>query len=207
MHLIRLLSVSDTFTAGEIPVGRYHVVGLKVLPRFRSSGLAVRTPVRPVRRWQPVAAASGATGSEPTGVARGLVDLRPGDPGKGKLPVEPGVEVSAPGVSPAIGPVRRSWWRRGVLWLTGKLKRSRNPFHGSGMRVARTVRPRQGVLGLESMRVVCNELKDSDFGLVSSSRKPVVQEPSGGVESVACDFQGVKKESAEGEARLGGGML
>lgn len=213
MHLIRLLSVSDTFTAGEIPVGRYHVVGLKVLPRFRSAGLAVRAPVRPTRRWRGVQEVPAGVGPAKQGMVNPALDVstrdraeavRGPDAVRGAGAADKG---PLPGASPRVPLERPSWWRLGVVWLVKWLQRSRNPFHASGMRVARTVRPRQGTLSLEAVQVVCNDLKDSDFELGPASSKGKAKGSSGRAESVACDFQGLSYESAVDRARLGGGRL
>jgi len=204
MHLIRLLSVSDTFTAGEIPVGRYHVVGLKVLPRFTSAGMAVRAPVRPTRRWQ----GSGATtvsrsGEREVGLGNPAAE---GLAGVAAQVVEAEVKAQSPGVGPVVKPERAGWWGRAVLWLVRRLERSRNPFGGSGLRVAKTVRPRQGTLSLEAVQVVCNDLKDSDFELVPAAAKRKAKGLSGAAESVACDFQGGTDKAAD-RAQVGGGRL
>jgi len=206
MHLIRLLSVSDTFTAGEIPVGRYHVVGLKVLPRFRSAGLAVRAPVRPTRRWRGAEEVSAGVGATKQGVGKPGFEVSAGVEAEAPRRVEAAVERPLPGASLAAAPERPSWWRRGMEWLSKRLKRSRNPFHASGLRVARTVRPRQGTLSLEAVQVVCNDLKDSDFDRVPTSAKGKAKGLYGRAESVACDFQGTAGEAAE-RARIAGGRL
>lgn len=207
MHLIRLLSVSDTFTAGEIPVGRYHVVGLKVLPRFRSAGLAVRAPVRPTRRWHG-AEKSSATVAEVVG--RTKLEVEPVG-----LPAASGIAAVAPRereavVKPSLperGPEeevdRPGWWRRGKAWLMERFGGSRNPFGGSGLRVARTVRPRQGMLRLDAVQVVCNDLKDSDFEVVPVAR------PRGAASGTKgwLPGSGGGRLVEPGQARAGGGGL
>jgi hypothetical protein len=131
-------------------MGRYRVVGLKVLPRFGSGGLGVRSSARPGEGPIPVEVA-GLAGLDSGGVAVDEAGV-----GLGRDRVD-GVEAMGSGV-------RVGWVRR----LFDALAMRRNPFTGSGLRASRTAMPRQGCLELEGLKAVHNDLSDMDYELVST---------------------------------------
>lgn len=166
MHLIRLLKVSDTFTAGEIPVGRYHVVGLSQLPRFGSRRPAFRSTTRQ--------ASERSAEREPAGAD--LAQPEPGRPG---------------------------WIRRSVFWLARRLERKRNPFGQGGLRVTSTVRPTQACLRLDQVKVVRNDLTDSDT-VVQAGPKAGRDKQRELMDALSCDFRQVEQQTAEA-TRMGAG--
>ena len=170
MRLLRMLRVSDTFTEGEIPLGRYHMVGTKVLPRFVRSRLAVREAAKP--------------GSGPCPVGEVA------DGGSGKAPLEePGGGERA----------KRVWWVRVVYWLSERFRRP-NPFGDTGPRISSTALPRQTCLRLEGVQVVRNDLTDTDFEVTPRGRSSWGKVKVPRVEAtLKCDFRVAAAEESEAE--------
>lgn len=193
MHLIRMLRVSDTFTAGEIPMGRYHVVGAKSLPRFNRGQPAVREAIRPGGGPCPVWEQDSELSQVPAPVAEAqpVTGGSVADPCDAKEQENGGEPGSASGASSS----QEGWILRLVRWLGDRLMRRRNPFVNAGPRVARTVVPQQGCLKLDGVRVVRNDLSDTDFEVVPARRARQLQRERPA--SLACTFREETPESVE----------
>jgi len=193
MHLIRMLRVSDTFTAGEIPLGRYHVVGGKSLPRFGRERPAVREAAHPGGGPCPAEDHESELGKgsvAPAGMGtRGVEDYEAESSGTngggGEVEARP-----AESKQPAGG-----WILRLVRWLGERLHRRRNPFMGAGPRWSSTVVPRQGCLKLSGVQVVRNDLSDTDFEVIPTRRTRSARRET--ATSVACEFRASSSESTE----------
>ena len=185
MYLIRMLRVSDTFTAGEIPMGRYHVVGLKRLPRFGRGEPSIGAATRPGAGPCPVEATESDS-NERSGVVEERATGRTSANGGGEELAERPSEDGRPG---------EGWVVRLVRWLGEKLGRRRNPFMGGGPRLSSTVVPQQGCLKLEGVQVVRNDLSDTDYEVVPARRAPRSRREK----SVSCEFRAEAMERAESE--------
>ncbi len=174
MQLIRMLRVSDTFTEGEIPMGRYHVVGIRSLPRFARGRPAVRRAARP--------------GDGPCPASRGVASLREDAPyGVRRMSVAGQRAEEERGLGPG-----RGWFLRVATWLGNRLARRKNPFFGVRPRLASTVTPQPPARVFEGVKVLRNDLSDTDFEVIRVRGERGVK---GG--AVSCDFAAV---GAEGEA-------
>jgi hypothetical protein len=176
-----MLRVSDAFTAGEIPMGRFHIVGCKSLPRFGVGRPAIREAARPGAGPCPVGVLSrGGTEAQEQPARSELREENPGEAGVETRPAE----VDRP---------RGGWVLCLLRWLSERLRRRRNPFRSAGPRLSSTVVPRQGCLKLEGVQVVRNDLSDADFEVVPIRRGG--GEPGQRAASVGCGFLAGRRES------------
>jgi hypothetical protein len=165
MSLMKLLTVSRSFVTSPSPLGRYRMVGgRRGLPRF---GPAVE-PRRPAACPAPLKAAFAGQRELPKLAVDPGTGVPPSPNAGMESPVKP---ASSPFTKPGAaartdkgGPAERTGGARKLVsrlrgWLRPKPgRRTRSPFTG------KTVRPPvQAHLKLESVRVVRNDLSDSDF--------------------------------------------
>jgi hypothetical protein len=163
-------------------MGRYHVVGIRSLPRFVRGRPAVRRAARP--------------GDGPCPVSRGTVSFREDAPyGVRRMSVAGQRVEEDRGLGPG-----RGWFLRVAAWLGNRLGRRRNPFFGVRPRLASTVTPQPPARVFEGVKVLRNDLSDTDFEVVRPRGQRGVK---GG--AVSCDF-GAVEAGGGGESRgVGGG--
>lgn len=165
MSLMKLLTVSRSFVTGPSPLGRYRMVGQRSgVPQFGATvkprrSAACPAPTRPVpssQRELPKLASDPDCTVPPAAKAVVAPQSRPAK--------SPFTKSGAAVAAAHGGPVERMGSARKLIsslrgWLRPKQgRRIRSPFAGKAARP-----PVQAHLKLESVRVVRNDLSDSDF--------------------------------------------
>jgi hypothetical protein len=181
-------------------MGRFHVVGVKSLPRFGRGRPAVREPARP--GCGPCPAEDSELALSEDSVSSATVDSRVDGDSETESSV---VHGGGGGGEPRPAELERpdgGWIMRLVRWLGERLRRRRNPFTIAVPRLSSTVVPRQGCLKLEGVQVVRNDLSDTDFEVVPTRRARTATPET--TESVACEFRASSSDSTESaELRVG----
>lgn len=164
MKLIRLLDLGRTLVVGDIPMGRYQWVGRSGLPRFAGRRPAHLARLDETKGSVPVSSNGNAANSRPD---------RPYQASRTRTVVPVSQPVPAVGVpvarpSAPSGRATRAGWLaklRAMVW------RKRNPFSSPGGV------PEQASLRLDTVRVVRNDLSDSDFEVVAPGRSRALRPP------------------------------
>lgn len=183
MSLIRFLSFgSRSLTKGAPPMGRYRLPDGRLIPEFGSG----KNP------FNPTSVPSQAKTSPATGVTAKAASTQAAQ--SSPIPFQTATRSNAgQGIAKVRDVVRRVWEQVGLLGrqMFQSMKRlparviARLPFRRADVAVpSSSVRPEsgpvQGELSLENVRVVRNDLTDTDYEVVSaetSTASPVKRAP------------------------------
>lgn len=172
MKLIRLLDLGRTLVVGDIPMGRYQWVGRSGLPRFsgpRPAHLA-RLKETGAAGAQPTSrAAAGARSGRSFQVAR----VRASSPVASTAPAPAEVAPRASEPQPRLTAGLKTWWAR----LGSLVRRRSNPFSTENTPRTESGSPLQTSLRLDAVKVVRNDLSDSDFDVVARTQSRAVRPP------------------------------
>jgi hypothetical protein len=177
MSLLRLLSAGKSLVGLKQEVARYRMSDPRAMPRFGSA----RNPFKARK------AAAVPSVAAPAAVAPESLSA-PQAAASASAPVIPQPVVSVPAASASAtarvdGPSKKpmpfaaaaqfgAGWKRWLARCVDKLKLKRRPRQTRPAPQTRPARgPVQGELSLDSIRVVRNDLSDTDFEVVT--RKPV----------------------------------
>lgn len=168
MSLLRLLTTGKTLVGLKKPEHRYQLPGQAALPKFGGKKNPFRATVFPDKSETGEIAALGAIPEIAAADAPAAVEVTP-TVSQGAAPesihptVNPGAAAQVEAHQPGVG--RRSPFKALLLW--GRAKKA-NPAK------ALTGRPLvQGELSLDKVKVVRNDLSETDFEIVPSARAPL----------------------------------
>ncbi len=188
MSLVRLLTTGKSLVGVKDLEGRYNVTNQRLLPKFESA----KNPFRPAARRTEGPPAEAAP-SAPAAQAPRLLS-QAGSP--------------SAAASAAVSPVRtsqppaRSWFgslvARLARWLTG----SGRPSKRTQPAIPQFKPPMQTELRLESIKVVRNDLSDSDLEVVSSRKPAAAQAETAPAAKPAAKPEPRSKSWGRGSTRL-----
>lgn len=164
MSLLRLLTTGKTLIGLKRPESRYQLPGGRALPTFGSKKNPFRATVFPEKpelkpNEDPAASGGDCSVSDPPG---SLPSKEAGDSSP-----ESATEIKEPGKAPA--PIRRtSALRAFLLWRRVKKTNTQTAHKGRPLV--------QAELSLETVKVVRNDLSESDLEVVRVGDKPAVPE-------------------------------
>ncbi len=170
MSLLQLLTTGKCFTILREPTGRYRMTDPRAMPRFGSA----KAPGA-------VAATGELPGCEATAPANAQEGADPAVASQPKVPPEAGIPIVAPGwaEAPKSLPAHNSgagifcWVAQVRQRLTARF--ARRPRQSSAPAVSRPAKTAvQGELSLDLVRVVRNDLSDSDLEIVPA-KAPATQ--------------------------------
>ncbi len=194
MSLLRLLSAGKSLVGLQAPTSRYRLSKHRMLPEFGGKKEPFRGTVRPASLSDTAPCVQGSQENATVSMAitppnvQAVVENRPSNAAMpAAVRAEPGIEVkphvdsenSIRAAPSGFGDdFRRSAaWGKGVARVAGGLRKARSlapRVQGSGsqgIRMIPRLRPLvQGELSLDKIKVVRNDLSDTDLEIVSAGR-------------------------------------
>jgi hypothetical protein len=166
MSLLRLLTSGKSFVGGQDSISRYRVTGRGLVPKFNSKRNPFRATIKPEPTRADFKASQAPAKAETVPIAQvppGSSDTLPSTPGKEKS------EVQGTALRPASGTSLSRAKLGGLIgWCAAKMRgwfaRAPKPIQPAIRAFPKT--PVQPELSLASVRVVRNDLSDTDLELV-----------------------------------------